>query len=161
MKSGPRRGLTTVSALLLMVAAVLAATTLAGRSGEDRSAGKPLHASPNFDPTIPGWVACSRLIVEGDVLRVRDVASPGRMVTELAVHGWVKPGSGPTTARIETVDIAGEGVYRRWPAGTHLFLRVDVDPSALPDWQFGHGEMKRIEQAVPASRSIECPYGPA
>jgi hypothetical protein len=42
-----------------------------------------------------------------------------------------------------------------------LFLQVDVDPSALPNWQFGDRMIRKIKHAVPASRTIECPYGPA
>jgi hypothetical protein len=83
------------------------------------------------------------------------------MTTEVAVKDWVKPPSGPGIARIETVDIAAEGVYSRWQPGTHVFLQVDVDPSALPNWQFGDRMIKKIKHAVPASRTIACPYGPA
>jgi hypothetical protein len=144
----------------LVVAATVAVAAIAGCGEEQRAAGKPLHAPANFDPTLPAWVACSRLIVEGDVVRVRDAASPGRIVTELEVEDWVKPVSGPRIARIETVDIAAEGVYTRWQPGTHLFLQVDVDPSALPSWDFGDGMIKKIAHAVPASHTIECPYGP-
>jgi hypothetical protein len=161
MTHGMGRGLTGTSGLTLVVAVLLLTTTAAGCSDQDRAAGKPLHAPATFDPTLPGWVACSRLIAEGDVVRVSDGPSAGRMITELAVQHWVKPTSGPKTARIETVDIAAEGVYKRWQAGTHLFLQVDVDPSALPSWQFGERMIKRIKHAVPASRSLECPYGPA
>jgi hypothetical protein len=156
-----RRELTGTSVLPLVVVAIVAATAVAGCSDEARTAGKPLHAPASFDPSLPGWVACSRLILEGDVVRVSDAVSPGRMVTELAVQDWVKPASGPKTARIETVDIAAEGVYERWRPGTHLLLQVDVDPSALPNWQFGDQMIRKIKRAVPASRAIECPYGPA
>ena len=82
------------------------------------------------------------------------------MVTELAVDRWIKPATGPRTATIETADIAAEGVYERWEPGTHLFLQVDVDPDALPNWQFPDRMIKKIDRAVPASRTIECPYGP-
>src|SRR5213079_1265583 len=139
----------------------VATAVLSGCSGNGRAAaGKPLHAPANFDPTLPAFVACSKIIVEGDVVRVRDAATRGRMVTELAVIDWVKPASGPRTATIETVDIAAEGVYKRWAPGTHLFLQVDVDPSALPSWQFEKRTIGRIKLAVPASRNIDCPYGP-
>lgn len=125
------------------------------------AAGKPLHAPANFDPTLPGWIACSRVIVEGDVLRVRDARTPGRMVTDLTVDDWIKPGGGPRTAHIETGDIAAEGVYRRWSAGTHLVLQADVDPTALPGWHFDRRMVERIKHAVPGSRGLDCPYGPA
>jgi hypothetical protein len=142
------------------LAALLAAGALAGCSDQDQGGGKPLHAPATFDPSLPGWVACSKLIVEGDVVRVSSADSPGRMVTEFAVDRWIKPATGPRTATIETADIAAEGVYERWEPGTHLFLQVDVDPDALPNWQVADRMIKKIERAVPASRTIECPYGP-
>ena len=149
-----------VPVVLAVVAMVTSACSGHG-PGPSPAAGKPLHAPANFDPTLPGWVACSRLIVEGDVVGVRDAASQGRMVTELAVQDWVKPAAGPRTTRIETVDIAAEGVYRRWPAGTHLFLQVGVDPGMLPSWEFDAATITKIKRAVPASRTIACPYGPS
>jgi hypothetical protein len=143
------------------LAAMLAAGALAGCSDQDQGGGgKPLHAPASFDPSLPGWVACSKLIVEGDVVRVSSADSPGRMVTELAVNLWIKPASGPKIAEIETADIAAEGVYERWEPGTHLFLQVDVDPDALATWQFRDRTIKKIERVVPAPRTIECPYGP-
>ena len=158
MARGQRRGSTWTSVLPLVVVVAVAASAC---SGAEDPAGRPLHAPASFDPTLPGWVACSRLIVEGNVVGVSDSASPGHMVTELAVRDWIKPASGPRIARIETVDIASEGVYSRWRPGTHLFLQVDVDPSALPSWQFGDRMIAKIERALPASRPLECPYGPA
>ena len=153
-----RCGFTGLSALPFIVAAIVA-SAVAGCSGQGGS-GKPLYAPAGFDPTLPGWIACSKLIVEGDVVRVSSAASDGRMVTELAVDQWVKPRSGPKVARIETPDISAEGVYERWEPGTHLLLQVDVDPSSLPNWQFGDRMFEKIKHAVPASRTIECPYGP-
>src|SRR3954465_14944015 len=145
------------SVLSLVLVAIAAG---AGCSDQQQS-GKPLHAPATFDPSLPGWVACSRLILEGDVIRVCSADSPGQMVTELAVDEWIKPASGPKVAKIETPDIAAEGVYERREPGTHLVLEVDVDPAALPNWEFRDPMVKKIKRAVPASRTIECPYGPA
>src|SRR3954467_12602272 len=67
------------------------ATALPACSSEDpKTAGKPLHAPANHDPPLPAWVACSKLIVDGTVLRVGDAATSGRMVTQLRVQDWVK-----------------------------------------------------------------------
>ena len=147
----------------LALAAVVVAT-LAGcyyeHGPQQDTGGKPLHAPATFDPSLPGYVACSRLIVEGDVVSVRDGDS-GRMVTEFAVDEWIKPASGPEVATIETADIASEGVYERWAPGTHLFLQVDLDPDAYPSWQFEDRTIRKIKRAVPESRTLECPYGPA
>jgi hypothetical protein len=70
------------------------------------------------------------------------------MVTELAVDEWIKPASGPKVATIETPDIAAEGVYEWWEPGTHLFLQVDVDPAALPNWQFRDRTVKKIASSA-------------
>ena len=143
-----------------LVAAACAVAVVAGCASGRSAAGKPLHAPANYDPSIAGWLACSKLVVEGDVLSVGPVF-PDRMVTELRVHDWVKPPSGPKIAKIETADIVGHGATKRWAAGTHLFLRVSVDPTALPDWEFAGSAVKRIKQAVPESQGLECPYGPS
>jgi hypothetical protein len=145
-----------VNAGALLVGSALMGA-LASCGGGSGTAGRPLHAAANFDPSLPGWVACSRLIVEGDVVSVRSAGT--RMITELAVDDWVKPASGPTVARIETTDIAEEGVYDHWKPGRHLFLHVDADPTTLPSWQFKPGLIKKIKAAVPASRALTCPYG--
>jgi hypothetical protein len=146
--------------LALGVAAVAAAVALSGCSSEQKSAGKPLHAPANYDPSIPGWLACSKYVVEGDVLSVSPLF-PDRMVTKLRVQHWVKPSSGPTVTNIATPDIVGHGAAKRWPVGTHLFLRVDVDPTAIPDWEFAGSAVERIKSSVPASRGLRCPYGPS
>jgi hypothetical protein len=148
----------------MILAAIAAVALIAGcseQASEPGEGGKPLHAPPTFDTSLPGWVACSRLIVEGNVVRVSDGASPGRMLTEFAVERWIKPASGPKLATIETADIAAQGAYERWKAGTHLLLHVDLDPDALPNWQFNNRDIQKIEGAVPESRAPECPYGPA
>lgn len=141
--------------------AVLAAgPTLTACAASHQAAGRPLHAPANYDPAIPGWIACSRLIVEGDVVSAHPVF-PDRMVTELRVNDWVKPASGPKLTKIETADIVGHGATERWQAGTHLFLRVDVDASAIPDWEFSRRAATRIKEAVPESHGLQCPYGPS
>jgi hypothetical protein len=137
---------------------VLGVVALTGCHSQQLEA-KPLHAPANFDPSLAGYVACSRLIVEGDVVTVRS-ADTGRMVTTLAVQDWVKPASGKSRARIETADIAKDGVYKRWSPGTHLRLAVDVDPSVLPSWQFSAAQFDKIRAAVPSAKKLSCPYGP-
>ena len=138
-------------ALLLVVAAV-------GCAGAHGTNAKPQHAPANFDPSFAGLVACSRLIVEGDVVRVTPTYG-SRMITELTVDKWLKPSTGPKVARIETVDIAAQGVYDHWQPGQHLFLLVDADPTALPDWQFEPEAIREIKAAIPDSRKLDCPYG--
>lgn len=120
---------------------------------------KPLHAPANFDPSIPGFVACSSKLLEGDVVRVAD-GRPGRMLVTMTVDHWVKPSSGPHQVVLSLVDIAKDGAYQRWSPGTHLRLAVDVDPSNLPAWQFSSEEFRAFEKAVPKATHLQCPYGP-
>jgi hypothetical protein len=133
-----------------------------GSHGPDEAApsNKPLHAAANFDLSLPGYVACSSRILEGDVLQVID-GRPGRMLVTMRVDHWVKPATGPRTFTLSLVDIAAEDVYERWAPGTHLRLQVDVDPTVLPSWQLSAKTFTAIEDAVPESRTLECPYGPS
>ena len=147
----------TVNAGVLLLAGFAFVATTSSCTGEHGTNGRPLHAAANFDPSLPGYVACSRLIVEGDVVSVTSVGTG--MITELAVDKWVKPAAGPKLARIETADIAANGVYDHWKPGRHLFLQVDADPTALPSWQFEPRTIKEIEAAVPDSQALDCPYG--
>jgi len=121
--------------------------------------GRPLHAPANFDPSIPGFVACSTKLLEGDVVRVVD-GRPDRMLVTLSVDHWVKPKTGPSRVVLSLVDIAKDGVYKRWAPGTHLRLVVDVDPSRLPEWQFSAAEFAAFQRALPKAARLSCPYGP-
>jgi hypothetical protein len=60
------------------------------------------------------------------------------------------------------VAVAVAGCSEQEQSGKPLHApEVDVDPAALPNWQFRDRTVKKIKRAVPASRTIECPYGPA
>jgi hypothetical protein len=117
---------------------------------------KPLHAPANFDPSFAGAVACSAKILSGTVVTVA-TGRPGRMITTLDVDQWVKPASGPSRTRIDTVDLA---VSARWHTGQHLYLAIDVDPTVLPNTvdraSFAHYRAARAHAAT-----LECPYGPS
>jgi len=143
---------------VVVVAAACAALTACHDAGS--SSAKPLHAPANFDPSLEGTIACSRLIVEGTVLQVTDSDRAGFMNTRMKVHRWVKPMTGPKVASIETADIAGEGVYERWRPGTRLFLLVDVDPTALPSWQLTRQLQRELIRTAMKPITVTCPYGP-
>jgi len=148
--------------MLALATAALALTACSSSDVADTApsgSSRPLHAPPNFDPSTAGYVACSRVVVEGDVLSVTD-AGTGHMTTTLKVARWVKPTSGGPTVKVTTADIAAEGVYERWKPGTHLFLVASVDPDALPDWQFTPAQFDAFRAAVPAANALSCPYGP-
>jgi hypothetical protein len=82
------------------------------------------------------------------------------MLATIDVDHWVKPASGPSRVRLDLADIAPSGIEKRWSPGQHLRLAVDVDPSALPNWQFQASTFAAIEGAVPQGDRLTCPYGP-
>ena len=146
--------------VLAAAAVALSGCATSGVAGPANSgSGRPLHAPPNFDPSTAGYVACSRVIVEGDVISVAD-ADDGQMTTTLKVARWVKPSSGGATVKVTTADIAADGVYARWRPGTHLFLVASVDPDALPDWEFTAAQFDAFGRAVVPAEALSCPYGP-
>jgi hypothetical protein len=158
--TGPARTVK-IATVALLVGAVVAGCARGDATTADGTpdTGRPVHRPASFDPSIPGLVACSTVVLEGDVLRVVD-GRPGRMLATLTVDHWVKPATGPGRVSLSLVDIAGEGVYHRWPPGTHLRLVVDVDPVSLPEWQFTGKEFAALEQAAPQAQRLQCPYGP-
>jgi len=81
-----RRGLPALSLILAAIAAPAVAAC-----SERQQSGKPLHAPATFDPSLPGWVACSRLIVEGDVIRVSSADSSRQMVLQVDVDPAALP----------------------------------------------------------------------
>jgi hypothetical protein len=145
-------------------AAILVATVACSGGGTSDAGsppelGRQLHQPANFDPSIPGFVACSKTLLEGDVVGVVD-GRPGRMLVTLEVDHWVKPATGPDRVRLDLVDIAKDGVYPRWAPGTELRLAIDVDPTLLPSWQFSAAQFTTFEKAISKSRRLTCPYGP-
>jgi hypothetical protein len=149
----------TTLGLIALLGSVACSRGDAGPPSGPAETGRPLHAAANFDPSIPGFVACSTRLLEGDVVRVVD-GRPGRMLVTMSVDHWVKPESGPSRVVLSLVDIAKEGAYERWAPGTHLRLAVDVDPSRLPAWQFSAAEFAAFEKALPKAARLSCPYGP-
>lgn len=83
------------------------------------------------------------------------------MVTTFRVTDWLKPTHGPERAKIETADIAADGMYERWRPGTRLFVAIDVDPTVLPNWSRDLRRAAPYRRAIPDARSLTCPYGPS
>ncbi len=162
LMTGNRRGRRTAELAVLGLLAMLGSSACE-RGNASPAVGEPetgsqLHRPANFDPSLPGLVACSTKVLEGDVVRVVD-GRPGRMVATVTVDHWVKPQTGLSRVELNLVDIAKDGVYRRWAPGTHLRLVVDADPSSLPEWQFSTDEFTAIEKAAPKAARLHCPYG--
>ncbi|MET7359471.1 hypothetical protein ABZS76_13560 [Streptomyces sp. NPDC005562] len=161
------------------VAATLAAVVVGGLGwlvvdagpggGGDRDAargtasdGKPGRAGGgDADLSPEGFVACSRLIVEGTVTAVDPV--PGALQDRVTVDvtRYLKPASGSDTIRFP-MDRYAEPRLRR---GDRVLVTVDKGSAEPANWAVGT-ERDRLRtmilKALPAARKITCgsPPGP-
>ncbi|MEU8565379.1 hypothetical protein AB0C45_28350 [Streptomyces cyaneofuscatus] len=109
-----------------------------------------------------GWVACSQVMAEGEVVSVEEVPEAGRVLLTVAVTDWFKPATGEKEARFDVVDPAKDGAYPRWKPGEHLLLVIDRDPTAYVTSYRGDdiAQVRRsIERALPGAAGRECTDG--
>ncbi|MFE3720312.1 hypothetical protein [Streptomyces cyaneofuscatus] len=109
-----------------------------------------------------GWVACSQVMAEGEVVSVEEAPETGRVLLTVAVTDWFKPATGEKEARFDVVDPAKDGAYPRWKPGEHLLLVIDRDPTAYVTSYRGDdiAEVRRsIERALPGAAGRECTDG--
>ncbi|MFJ9525493.1 hypothetical protein [Streptomyces cyaneofuscatus] len=109
-----------------------------------------------------GWVACSQVMSEGEVVSVEEAPETGRALLTVAVTDWFKPATGEKEARFDVVDPAKDGAYPRWKPGEHLLLVIDRDPTAYVTSYRGDdiAEVRRgIERALPGAAGRECTDG--
>ncbi|MDX3696605.1 hypothetical protein PV726_41380 [Streptomyces europaeiscabiei] len=113
------------------------------------------------------WIACSPMIVEGDVVAVRDHPQQADAVNmTLTVTDWIKPGQG-TERRIEFTTMSakwkGEPPYAK---GEHLLVVVMDRPDEPADTFRANGAgtsrtlksvRSRIKKDLPAAAKTECP----
>ncbi|MFJ8195573.1 hypothetical protein [Streptomyces sp. NPDC096152] len=123
----------------------------AGAKG-DGEAGAGRGPGPSF--AAPGYLACARLVVEGDVTGVRPVADTGRERVTLRVTRSYKPAKGRAEV---TFPVDGPGVFRR---GEHVLVGIP-GRAASPDlWAVGERDVAReraaVERTLPESASLPC-----
>ena len=98
---------------LIAAAAVLVATVTAGTALLVRGGDSPQQASVgrntfSGEENVTGqsqtqWVACTRSIVEGDVLRTEVGNEPGHLLVTISVTKWIKPTTGPAQKTFDIV----------------------------------------------------------
>lgn len=103
-----------------------------------------------------GYVACSRLIVEGTVTEVAPVTGAGRDRITVDVDRWIKPDQGEK----RIVFPMDHDVDPRLKKGDHVLVGIPHD-SAEPDiWTTKEAEIARdrawIEEALPDSERLGC-----
>ncbi|MGW3658564.1 hypothetical protein ACWD6R_23985 [Streptomyces sp. NPDC005151] len=124
---GPRRPARRKYLPALILAAVVAGIALSYGAWTDGSgtpsrspAGREAEAGMTWEAVIP----CTRVIVEGDVVSVRDAPDSGRVILTFAVDDWLRPAQGRERIDVDVLDPAAEPGSARWKPGEHLLLVV-------------------------------------
>lgn len=102
---------------VLAGAAVAALVCGIAFDGDSAGRGPSAHASEG-KLSAEGWVACSQVMAEGEVVSVEEAAEADRVLLTVAVTDWFKPATGGKEARFDVVDPAGDGAYPRWKPGS-------------------------------------------
>lgn len=110
--------------------------------------------------TLEEWIACARMIAEGDVVAVRDSSEPSKVILDFAVRDWIKPRQGPREVVLSVFDPAFTGTSEPWEVGEHVLLVIPARRDREAD-SFRGTELAayrdRINRALPAAAETECP----
>jgi hypothetical protein len=149
----PRMGSAPVTRRTALAAAaaagVLAASVVACDDG---------HSSvEHMVPPNVAWVACSRLMVVGNVETVHQATSDGHVAITLTVQDWLKPSHGDTSLTLKVVDPAAYGDPRLMP-GDQVLTTVDEETAFART--YGAEEVPHLVETVEKVLPIvpdECP----
>ncbi|MFE0177771.1 hypothetical protein ACFWZ2_36220 [Streptomyces sp. NPDC059002] len=112
------------------------------------------------DLTPEGFVACSRLIVEGTVTAVDPVPGDVQDRITLDVTRYLKPGSGARTVRFPM----DRDVDPRLKKGDDVLISIPKDAAEPDNWATGKKDRDRLRamilKAIPRSEKIRCDGGP-
>lgn len=107
------------------------------------------------------WVACSTMILEGDVLDIRPTSGLyHRELVTLRVGEWIKPAEGPAEVELNLVGPRRARAEEPLRVGEHVLLMVPVLRDDVPDVFRGDriDEYRDvIERALPRAENTECP----
>lgn len=144
----------------LVTAAALCAGVLVLALGDDKPTGPSGGNQSGKGQTLEEWIACARVIAEGDVAAVRDSEEPGRVIVTFDVDDWIKPAQGTKRVDLDLVDPTEAGVHPSWKAGTHALIVVPERHDLSAD-TFEGAQLDRyrdqIERALPKAPEAGCP----
>ncbi|MET9729373.1 hypothetical protein ABZZ79_01530 [Streptomyces sp. NPDC006458] len=108
------------------------------------------------DMSAPGYLACARLVAEGDVTAVDPVPGAAQDRVTLRVTRHIKPDKG----RAVVTFVMDRDADPRLREGDHALVSIPSG-SASPDvWSVGDGDVARsrawIDEALPRSRAMAC-----
>ncbi|WP_447037459.1 hypothetical protein [Streptomyces sp. DSM 118878] len=151
----------TAAAAMLGGLAWLAVDAGQGASGMDDKGGAASDArsrpdgGADADLSPEGFVACSRLIVEGTVTAVDPLPGGSRERVTLDVTRYVKPREGEGTVRFPM----DRDAARPLKVGDHALITVDKGATEPANWAVGKDRdrlRKLILKALPPSKKIHC-----
>ncbi|WP_327355998.1 hypothetical protein [Streptomyces sp. NBC_01304] len=128
--------------------------------GDSADAGKQ-GSGPANSLSPEGWVACSRLMVEGTVVRVAPVEGKRMDRITLKVQRYYKPESGPADVTFPM----DWNVDPRLKVGDHTLITIDKGGTQPVNWATGK-DLERVRamllKALPGAGKITCdtPPGP-
>ncbi|WP_406837286.1 hypothetical protein ACICHK_14970 [Streptomyces sp. AHU1] len=106
--------------------------------------------------TAPGYIACSRLLVEGTVTKVAAVPGTTRDRITLDVYHYYKPAEGEKTVTF----LMDQAVDPRLHRGDEVLIGIQQHDSTPDLWSTGEEQIARdrswIVKALPESRSMRC-----
>ncbi|MFC7219189.1 hypothetical protein ACFQLX_13580 [Streptomyces polyrhachis] len=156
-----RRGALTAGALACIAALAvgIGVALNAGDSSAPSSNAPEGREEADNGQSLEEWIACAPVIVEGDVLTVRQAAQ-GRVVVTLEVKDWIKPAQGKKRIELDVLDPTPTGVGEPWQEGSHVLAGVPERRDQPAD-TFHGAEIAttraRIEGALARAADTVCP----
>lgn len=150
-------GLAAAAACAIVVAVIGGAGN--GASQSPTALRPPDSSEGGSGITYAQEIACSRTIVVGDVIAVRDASKPGRVVVAIDVQEWIKPASGPDRASLNVIDPRRVN-EKRWTRGTHVLFTEPLRRDELASVSKGREvkfDRKMLVEALPKASHATCP----
>ena len=106
------------------------------------------------------WVACARLIAQGNVLDVRDAPEAGRVIVKFAVTEWIKPATGADQVELDVVDPATAKERNPWAPGGPVLVLIPTRSDLPADTFTGESRQlyrRLIRSWLPTAARTSCP----
>ncbi|MGW6398968.1 hypothetical protein [Streptomyces sp. NPDC055134] len=129
-------------------------------AGDAKAGAKGKGGGESADVTPEGFVACSRLIVEGTVVRVEPVPGAQRDTITLTATRYYKPAEGPekVTFRMD------HDVDPRLKPGDRTLISIPKGEEYPDNWATKAGDRASLRDmvvnALPGSRALKCSKAP-
>ncbi|MFJ8826341.1 hypothetical protein ACIREE_31800 [Streptomyces sp. NPDC102467] len=135
---------------------------IAASSGDDKSAADNGKAAggESADLSPEGFVACSRVIAEGTVVKVEQLPGTGQDRITLRVTRYIKPESGGAKTLTFPMD---HDVDPRLKTGDRPLITIPEGGRQPDNWSTGKDSERlraMVLKALPGSHAITCDKGP-